>query len=83
MIWKVPRPPGVDGIGAVYGCGSEEELRKAGADRLVSDADALRELLCPSVPAPRGFFLSLEGPDGAGKTHAGQPAGKKPAADGL
>ena len=59
---------GVDGIGAVYGCGSEEELRKAGADRLVSDADALRELLCPSVPAPRGFFLSMEGPDGCGKT---------------
>ena len=59
---------GVDGIGAVYGCGSEEELRKAGADRLVSDADALRELLCPGVPAPRGFFLSMEGPDGCGKT---------------
>ena len=59
---------GVDGIGAVYGCGSEEELRKAGADRLVSDADALRELLCPGVPVPRGFFLSMEGPDGCGKT---------------
>lgn len=59
---------GVDGVGAVYGCGSEEELRKAGADRLVSDADALRELLCPGVPVPRGFFLSMEGPDGCGKT---------------
>lgn len=59
---------GVDGIGAVYGCGSEEELRKAGADRLVSDADALRKLLCPGVPVPRGFFLSMEGPDGCGKT---------------
>ena len=62
------RGAGVDGIGAVYGCGSVEELRKAGADRLVSDADALRELLCPGVPAPRGFFLSMEGPDGCGKT---------------
>lgn len=59
---------GVDGIGAVYGCGSEEELRKAGADRLVSDADALRELLCPDAAVPRGFFLSMEGPDGCGKT---------------
>lgn len=59
---------GVDGIGAVYGCGSEEELRKAGADRLVSDADALRELLCPGAAVPRGFFLSMEGPDGCGKT---------------
>ncbi len=59
---------GVDGIGAVYGCGSEEELRKAGATLLVSDADELRELLCPGAAVPRGFFLSMEGPDGCGKT---------------
>lgn len=59
---------GVDGVGAVYGCGSVEELQNAGATLLVSDADELRELLCPGVPAPRGFFLSMEGPDGCGKT---------------
>lgn len=59
---------GVDGVGAVYGCGSVEELRRAGATLLVSDADELRELLCPGAAVPRGFFLSMEGPDGCGKT---------------
>ena len=59
---------GVDGVGAVYGCGSVEELRRAGATMLVSDADELRELLCPGAAVPRGFFLSMEGPDGCGKT---------------
>lgn len=59
---------GVDGVGAVYGCGSVEELQNAGATLLVSDADELRELLCPGVAVPRGFFLSMEGPDGCGKT---------------
>ena len=59
---------GVDGIGAVYGCGSVEELQHAGATLLVSDADELRELLCPGAAVPRGFFLSMEGPDGCGKT---------------
>lgn len=59
---------GVDGVGAVYGCGSVEELQNAGATLLVSDADELRELLCPGAAVPRGFFLSMEGPDGCGKT---------------
>lgn len=59
---------GVDGIGAVYGCSSVEELQNAGATLLVSDADELRELLCPGAAVPRGFFLSMEGPDGCGKT---------------
>ena len=59
---------GVDGIGAVYGCGSVEELQNAGATLLVSDADELRELLCPGAAVPRGFFLSMEGLDGCGKT---------------
>jgi len=58
----------VDGVGAVYGCGSVEELQNAGATLLVSDADELRELLCPGAAVPRGFFLSMEGPDGCGKT---------------
>lgn len=59
---------GVDGVGAVYGCGNVEELQNAGATLLVSDADELRELLCPGAAVPRGFFLSMEGPDGCGKT---------------
>lgn len=62
------RAAGVDGIGAVYGCGSVEELQNAGAALLVSDAVELRALLCPGAAVPQGFFLSMEGPDGCGKT---------------
>ena len=59
---------GIDAIGVSYGCGSEEELRDAGATVIVPDTDSLRVLLCPGAETPRGFFLSVEGPDGSGKT---------------
>ncbi len=59
---------GIDGIGAGYGCGTEEELRHAGATHIVPDTESLRALLCAGGDVPRGFFLSVEGPDGSGKT---------------
>lgn len=59
---------GIDAIGAAYGCGTEEELTDAGATVIVPDTESLRVLLCPGVEMPRGFFLSVEGPDGSGKT---------------
>ncbi|HIU19391.1 MAG TPA: dTMP kinase [Candidatus Limiplasma stercoravium] len=62
------REAGVDGIGAGWGCGTEEELVTAGATVVVPDTEALRALLCPGAQVPRGFFLSVEGPDGSGKT---------------
>ncbi|MEG2950934.1 MAG: dTMP kinase, partial [Clostridia bacterium] len=59
---------GIDGIGAGYGCGTEEELEDAGATVVVPDTESLRVLLCPGKDIPRGFFLTVEGPDGSGKT---------------
>ena len=59
---------GVDGVGVSYGCGSEDELVQAGATHIVPDTEALRALLCYGGESPRGFFLSVEGPDGSGKT---------------
>jgi len=59
---------GIDGIGAGYGYGSDQELRDAGAEHIVPDTEALRALLCQGVDIPRGFFLTVEGPDGSGKT---------------
>ncbi len=58
----------IDGIGAGYGCGTDEELRHAGAEHIVPDTEALRALLCQGAEIPRGFFLTVEGPDGSGKT---------------
>jgi len=59
---------GIDAIGAGYGFGSEEELTNAGATHVVPDTESLRAYLCPGAPVPRGFFLSVEGLDGSGKT---------------
>lgn len=59
---------GIDSVGAGYGFGSEEELSAAGATHIVPDTESLVTLLCPGEPIPRGFFLSVEGLDGSGKT---------------
>lgn len=59
---------GVASIGVAYGCGSVEELRQAGADVIVHTTRELCQVLCPGATAPRGFFLTVEGPDGSGKT---------------
>ena len=59
---------GIDGIGVAYGCGSVQELEAAGATAIAENVDALCELLCPGAEPPRGFFLTVEGPDGSGKT---------------
>ena len=58
----------IDGIGAGYGHGTDEELRDAGATHIVPDTEALQALLCQGADIPRGFFLSVEGLDGSGKT---------------
>ena len=59
---------GIEGIGAGYGCGTEEELTVAGASVVAPDTEGLRAVLCPGGEIPRGFFLTVEGPDGSGKT---------------
>lgn len=62
------RANGIDAIGAAYGCGTEQELSDAGATVIVPDTESLRAVLCPGAEIPRGFFLTVEGPDGSGKT---------------
>lgn len=59
---------GIDCIGVAYGCGGMEELQQAGAKAIAESVEALCEMLCPGAKPPRGFFLTVEGPDGSGKT---------------
>jgi len=60
---------GIDAIGAGWGYGSEEELRAAGADAVAQTVrDAAHLLLGDEAETPRGFFISIEGLDGSGKT---------------
>lgn len=62
------RAVGIHTIGVGYGYGSEEELRHAGCDAYAATVEDLIACLCPDVPVPEGFFLSMEGLDGSGKT---------------
>ena len=39
---------GIEGIGAGYGCGTEEELIVAGASVVAPDTEGLRAILCPA-----------------------------------
>lgn len=60
---------GISAVGAGWGYGSPEELRQAGADVVASSvADAARFLLGEEALPPKGFFISIEGLDGSGKT---------------
>lgn len=62
------RRAGVTAIGAGYGYGSEEELLDSGAQVYCPDVASLADHLLEGVPRMPGFFLSLEGSDGCGKS---------------
>ncbi len=59
---------GIRTVGVGYGFGTEEELRGAGCDNYAADVDELIALLCLGETQPRGAFISMEGPDGSGKS---------------
>jgi len=61
------RKAGIHTLGVTYGYGSEEELRKAGAERIAHSAREAMEILCNGAEPAPGFFLSMEGLDGSGK----------------
>ena len=58
---------GMTGIGVTYGFGDQEKLN-ASKSTLVDSTEELFPLLMNTVPARKGFFLSVEGLDGCGKT---------------
>ncbi len=62
------RQNGIDTIGVLYGYGSREELVAAGATHIAESVDALQRILLPGVRTEPGFFLSIEGLDGSGKS---------------
>ena len=58
----------IEGVGALYGYGTEEELVRAGASFLAKDVNALADLLLDGAPRAGGVFMTFEGIDGCGKT---------------
>ncbi len=63
---------GVDGVGALYGYGTREELTESGASQVAESIEALTEMLLGGLAPAKGLFLTLEGPDGCGKSTQGK-----------
>lgn len=59
---------GIDSIAAGYGYGSEDELRTAAPTHYVASTADLATLLLGQIPKENGYFISMEGLDGCGKT---------------
>ena len=63
------RELGMDSIGVLWGYGSREELEEARPDYLVQSVGELYDILgVAPEPVSRGYFISLEGNDGCGKS---------------
>lgn len=58
---------GIDGIGALYGYGTRDELEGAGAAFVAESVAALSDYLLDDAVRP-GLFVTFEGTDGCGKT---------------
>jgi len=59
---------GIDSIAALYGYGEKNETLAANPTHAVESTQELCDLLCPGMDAPKGFFVTLEGVDGCGKS---------------
>ncbi len=65
---KGAKDVGIASVAALYGYGVDEEVMAAGPTHAVKDTKALCELLCPDMEKEKGFFVTLEGVDGCGKS---------------
>lgn len=59
---------GINSIAAGYGYGTEDELRGVNPTHYAYTTNDLAEILLGNVPASKGYFISMEGLDGCGKT---------------
>ncbi len=60
---------GLDAVGVSWGFGTEEELTAHGADAVAHTTQEAAEILIGAqAPVQKGFFISIEGLDGCGKT---------------
>lgn len=59
---------GIDSVAVLYGYGENDEVLAAKPTHAVETPEALARLLCPDMPEKKGYFITLEGVDGSGKT---------------
>ena len=59
---------GIDAIGVGYGFGVQDEFDSVQPCPVAESTEALTKLLMDAPPAHKGYFISIEGLDGCGKT---------------
>ncbi len=59
---------GIDSIAVMGGFGDQDAIHAAAPTHTVQDIAGLTALLCPDLKPSRGFFITVEGIDGCGKT---------------
>ena len=59
---------GIASVAALFGYGENSEILAQGPTHAADSPQALCDLLCPDMPAPKGCFVTLEGVDGCGKS---------------
>lgn len=62
------RAAGIDSIGVEYGFGEQNELQQAQPTFLARSVEALSDILLGQQPKRKGYFITMEGLDGCGKT---------------
>ncbi len=62
------RECGMDAVAVLYGYGENDEILAANPKYHVEDTRELCQLLCPGMEMPKGYFITLEGVDGCGKS---------------
>lgn len=65
---KGARDCGIDSVAALYGYCVKEEMLAESPAYLVENTAQLCALLCPDMEKQKGYFITLEGVDGCGKT---------------
>ena len=65
---KGAQDAGIPSVAALYGYGSREEILRQGPTHQAEDTKALCDILCPDMEKPKGYFITLEGVDGCGKS---------------
>lgn len=62
------RECGMDSIAVLYGYGENAEILASNPTHVAETGDDLCEILCPQMEKGKGYFVTLEGVDGCGKS---------------